>query len=463
MTKAATYVRLSAPSRGDDDPGLDQQREALALAVRERGWDHDPSLAFHDADISSRSGASRPGLTELKALITSRGVDAVVVWKLDRSFRSLMDAVTFLTLCREFGVAFISISEGVDTSAPFGEVLFELFNSMAALESRSKSDRVTAWHGERAERGLPGGGGHRPFGYEDDKVTIRSDEAALIRDAADRAVQGASLRSIVKGWHDQGTITTAGKPWTTNSLRRLLISPRIAGMRERNGVVVAEGAWDAIIDRETHERLRARLLAPSSPSSGARSYLLTGIATCSLCGAKLVARPKNGRSMVCATGPNFDGCGGIRVQADPLEELVAAALVERHSSRDVAEVFGDAADADSATVVAQLHEDRKARDQLVDDRYVHRIIPTEAAYLSASNALTERIEAAERRLASRDTHVVLTPGLASRWAAADLTQRRELIDVFLESVVVSPAVRGRNTFDPARVKLTWRNLDEHAV
>ena len=164
--------------------------------------------------------------------------------------------------------------------------------------------------------------------------------------------------------------------------------------------------------------------------------------------------------MVCATGPNFDGCGGIRVQADPLEELVAAALVERHSSRDVAEAFGDAADADSATVVAQLHEDRKARDQLVDDRYVHRIIPTEAAYLSASNALTERIEAAERRLASRDTHVVLTPGLASRWASADLTQRRELIGVFLESVVVSPAVRGRNTFDPARVKLTWRNLDE---
>ena len=407
------------------------------------------SLAFHDADISSRSGASRPGLTELKALIASRGVDAVVVGKLDRSFRSLMDAVTFLALCRELGVAFISISEGVDTSAPFGEVLFELFNSMAALESRSKSDRVTAWHGERAERGLPGGGGHRPFGYEDDKVTIRPDEAALIRDAADRAVQGASLRSIVKGWQDQGTITTAGKPWTTNSLRRLLISPRIAGMRERNGAVVSEGAWDAIIDRETHERLRARLLAPRSPSSGARSYLLTGIATCSLCGAKLVARPKNGRSMVCATGPNFDGCGGIRVQADPLEELVSAALVERHSSRDVAEAFdGDAADTDSATVVAQLHEDRKARDQLVDDRYVHRIIPTEAAYLSASNALTERIEAAERRLASRDTHVVLTPGLASRWASADLTQRRELIGVFLESVVVSPAVRGRNTFDP---------------
>ena len=94
---------------------------------------------------------------------------------------------------------------------------------------------------------------------------------------------------------------------------------------------------------------------------------------------------------------------------------------------------------------------------------MHRIIPTEAAYLSASNALTERIEAAERRLASRETHVVLTPGLASRWAAADLTQRRELIGVFLESVVVSPAVRGRNTFDPSRVQLRWRNLDERSV
>ena len=233
-------------------------------------------------------------------------------------------------------------------------------------------------------------------------------------------------------------------------------------MRERNGVVVAEGAWDAIIDRETHERLRAQLLAPRTSSSGARSYLLTGIATCSLCGAKLVARPKNGRSMVCATGPNFKGCGGIRVQADPLEELVSAALLERLSSSDSTQAFRDtaAADADAAAVVAQLHADRKARDQLVEDRYVHRIIPSAAAFVSASKALTERIEAAERRLASRDTHVMLSaPGVASRWASADLTQRRELVGMFLESVVVSPAVRGRNTFDPSRVQLTWRDLD----
>ena len=398
--------------------------------------------------------------------MASRGVDAVVVWKIDRSFPNLKDAAAFVALCREHGVAFVSTAEGVDTSAPSGEVVFELFASMAALESRTKSDRITAWHGERAERGLPGGGGHRPFGYEADKVTVRPDEAALIRDAADRVVHGASLRSIVKGWHDQGITTTVGKPWTTNSLRRLLISPRIAGMRERNGVVVAEGAWDEIIDMETHERVRAQLLAPRTSSSGARSYLLTGIATCSLCGATLVARPKNGRSMVCATGPNFNGCGGIRVQADPLEELVSAALIERLSSPDVAEAFGDVASAntDTADVVAELHADRQARDQLVEDRYVHRIIPSESAYLSAHDALTERIEAAERRLASRDTHAMHSaPGVASRWASADLAQRRALIGLYLESVVVSPAVRGRNTFDPSRVQLTWRDLDERSV
>jgi DNA invertase Pin-like site-specific DNA recombinase len=147
----------------DEGTGLDRQREATARLVRERGWEL--AAEHRDADLSAWSGVTRPEFEKLRRQVEDREVDAVVVWKLDRAFRSLSEAVTFLTLCRESGVAFISASEGIDTSSPFGPVLFALFAAMAEIESTTKSDRITAWHLERAQDGKPSGGGTRPYGF----------------------------------------------------------------------------------------------------------------------------------------------------------------------------------------------------------------------------------------------------------------------------------------------------------
>src|SRR5262249_49952644 len=87
-----------------------------------------------------------------------------------------------------------------------------------------------------------------------------------------------------------------------------------------------------IISVDTSDALRYLLGAPGRMKrTYARAYLLTGgLAVCGLCGKPLVARPRGDgrRSMVCASGPGFYGCGKIRILADPLEDLISGGVLQ---------------------------------------------------------------------------------------------------------------------------------------
>src|SRR6266545_950146 len=167
--RAATYVRLSASRLGEEAPGLERQRGDVERLVRERVWEL--VEAFHDADTSAFRDVARPGFESLRRMVEEGAIGAVVVWKLDRAFRRLREAVEFLDLCQDRGVVFVSQQEGIDTSTPWGPLMFSLFASIAQMESQTRSDRTRAWHLQRAEAGMPAGGGSRPYGFNDDRVT----------------------------------------------------------------------------------------------------------------------------------------------------------------------------------------------------------------------------------------------------------------------------------------------------
>ena len=130
-------------------------------------------------------------------------------------------------------------------------------------ESKKTSERMTAVRAREAREGKPRPSGQRGFGYSLDWMTIDEAEAALIREAADRVLRGESTYAIATDWNARGVPTVNGKQWSVNVLVTIMGSPRIAGLREHHGAVVAEGTWPAIIDRATHEQLRA-VLAPSA-------------------------------------------------------------------------------------------------------------------------------------------------------------------------------------------------------
>ena len=88
-------------------------------------------------------------------------------------------------------------------------MLARILGAVARKESDDKSRRTSRKHLELAQQGRAVGG-RRPFGYDDDKITVRPAEAALIRDTLDRVLLGDTMRSICKEWNDLGRVGPLG-------------------------------------------------------------------------------------------------------------------------------------------------------------------------------------------------------------------------------------------------------------
>ena len=459
------YLRISRDPTGLK-AGVKRQREDCLALAEKRGWNVVDVLT--DNDVSAWRGKARPAYRRMLAMIATHQVDGVVVWHLDRLVRLPKELEEFFEVCQEAGVTNLaSVTGDIDLGTYDGQFMARILGAVAKKESDDKSRRIRRKAREIAEAGRVGGGGTRPFGYDDDRVTVREDERPLVVEAADRVLAGESVRGIITDWSRRGIATVTGAEWRSTTLRRMLLSPRIAGMREHQGEVLGEAEWPAIIDRETHERLRVVLTSPARlkcvPGT-ARRYLLTGFLCCGRCGAMLVARPKDDkqRAHVCAAGADFSGCGKISTLAEPIEDLVAEAIFQRLDTPALTDALhDDGNDGEQARLLAGIRADEDALTRLAADHYVERII-SRPEFISARAALESRIEDTRRALAARSRHATLVsvPSGADAarraWAERDLEWRRALVGALIEKVIVNPAVRGRNTFDSSRFDITWR-------
>jgi hypothetical protein len=246
----------------------------------------------------------------------------------------------------------------------------------------------------------------------------------------------------------------------------MLMSARISGQRSYRGEIVAQGDWEPIITADETARLRARLGDPERLTRRTvRRYLLSGgLLRCGLCDAVLVARPRvdGQRRYVCAKGPGQPGCGRMAVSAEPLEALIAEAVLYRLDTPELAAALAGAAaeDAEATATADSLAADQ---DQLTElaRAYGERQI-TFAEFLAARAPIEARIDAARRRLSrlTRTTaiadYVGASASLRAAWADLPLTRQRAIVAAVLDRAIVRPAVRGRTRFDPDRVDPVWR-------
>ena len=461
MTRAALYLRISDDRKGEAAGVKRQEKDCRALCA-ERGWE--VALVLTDNDISASTGVSRPGYARLLQAIKANEVDAVVAWDIDRLVRRPIELEEFVTLCDGAGIDQLATVHGVvNLGTGDGLLVARIKGAVAAEEVRKLRERIRRKHLELAEQGKPSGGGTRKFGYELGREAVRPDEADAIREAVGRVLAGESVRSICVDWNERGLRTVTGARWTHSVLQRVLTAPSTAGLRNLRGTV-ARGTWPAIIGEDEHRRLQAILLDPERrrwKGNGARRYLLTGFAYCSLCEARLVARPRGDkrRCYVCATGPGFHGCGKIRVLAEPLEADVVARLFAAVDAAELAQgIEGQHVESEEAQLLAEVAEAEATLEQLARDHYADAIIGR-SEYLAAREAVEGRAVLARRklmRLAAATTVPVVDADFVSRWGDLALEQQRAAIDAWVERVTVGPAVRGRNFYDADRVEVRWR-------
>lgn len=457
--RTIVYARLSRLTDQNELNIGDQIARCREYATA-RGWvivDEiiDAGVSAYDRDQLD----DRPGFGQLLETVRAGQVDVVLAWRPDRLWRDPVEAAVFLRAAARSGVRSVAtVVEGErDPANPGDELVTSIVAAVGRYESSAKSARLKAKARQLAELGKNGGGGTRPFGFEPDRVTIRADEADAIRRAAVVFVSTRNTHAAIRSIERSGfPISVTGKPWRPGTVSRILTSPRNAGLREHRGVIVGRAVWPAILDEALWRQVCDIYADPDRNLRVlSRSYLLTGgLACCGLCGGRLHARPRSGgdRCYVCPTGAAFDGCGKIRRLADPVEREVRDRVLAAISTARLSSPTTP----DPGPLLADLAavEDRLA--QLARDHYVDGII-ARAEYFAARTPLTSRVEHLRAEIGGQAT----TPrvdlvDLANRWEDLEVAEQRSVISAFVDKVIIHPAVRGLNRFDPTKIELIWR-------
>jgi DNA invertase Pin-like site-specific DNA recombinase len=513
--RAAIYCRLSR--RGGRS--VERQEQDGRRIAAERGWE--VAAVYRETASASEYGkrgyrdkgtGPRRRWRALLAAVERGEYDALILWMEDRSSRDTLDAAAFVKACQANGLTRIVLpSHDYDLSDREQAHRFVGEVHAAELEVIKVSKRIRRARQQEAEEGLPVPGGKRGFGdpggrrvrdpekSDDDPDKWLRDERGrwlrtgtipdeqlhaereLIRQAARRLRAGDSLRGIVTDWNARRIPAAGGERWTTRSLKRLLLQPRLAGLRNYNGTLIELRDMDAILDRERWQEVVAILTDPARSESarsplvtgkgGVARHLLAGMVFCGVCGAKLrVTKHVGLRVYRCP--PRADGghrC--VQRDADRLERLIERTLFKAVESPKWGELAAERPGQEDPS--RELYE-RLARDQALLDRADDAVTVAElegdrrkvnslARVRADIEARMERTRAAINR--RTDTRVVaeVPRNLREVWPGLSLDRKRAILATVLrlpadagKGIVVHPQGTGRHVFDPATIKADWR-------
>ncbi len=294
VKRAVIYTRVSRDDTGEGKSNARQREDCEKLADLRR-WK--VVAVEEDVSISAYGKKKRPAWERVLGMVEAREVDVVIAWHFDRMTRNMIELEELILLADKHDVGVATVSGDIDLTNDMGRMVARILAAVARAEVERKGARQRRANKQRAAEGKPWQSGWRAFGFEKDGKQV-PEEAALIRESADRVLAGESLRSIVRHWKALGISTPRSargvEGWTHNGVRSILLNPRNAGLATYQGEVIGKGDWEPIFSEETHILLVARLTDPSRLSrldsrGRTASNLLTGIATCGVCGGTVDA------------------------------------------------------------------------------------------------------------------------------------------------------------------------------
>ena len=246
------YIRVSTDRQAKEGDSLEEQESELKKYCDYRGF------RIHNILIEkgkSGGNTNRPEYQKLIKDIEAKKIDAVVVKKLDRLSRSLLDFEQLMTTMQEHDVEFVSLKENFDTTTAMGKAMLRVALVFAQLEREQTSERITDVMGYRASIGLHNGG-RTPFGYlclNKELVPFKK-EQQIVEIIFQKFLETKSVASVAEALQATHSATRKGALWTDSQLRRILQNPIYKGSlrwhdKTYPGLhqpLVAESLWEKV-------------------------------------------------------------------------------------------------------------------------------------------------------------------------------------------------------------------------
>ena len=289
----ALYPRVSTLEQARDGYSINEQIDRMKMYCEAKGWK--VHKIYTDAGYSG-ADTDRPGLQELIKDAEAKRFNAVLVYKLDRLSRSQKDTLTLIEdVFLPNGVDFISMTENLDTSTPFGRAMVGILSVFAQLEREQIKERMEVGKMGRAKDGRWCGSPCVPIGYDlvDGELKINEYEAMQIQELFRLFNLRISQRRVSKMLNFKGYTTKNGGSWEgKHYLRPILENKHYIGMVSYKDEWY-DGIHDAIIDKETFDKAQ-QILAERDAETNARepkiNSVIAGLVHCGQCGNKYFHR-----------------------------------------------------------------------------------------------------------------------------------------------------------------------------
>jgi site-specific DNA recombinase len=459
-SRCAVYTRKSTEEGLEQEFNtLDAQRESAEAFIRSQAGEGWTCLADRYDDGGFTGGnMDRPALKRLMADVEAGRIDCVIVYKVDRLSRSLLDFARIMETFEKRQVSFVSVTQQINSATSMGRLMLNVLLSFAQFEreiiGERTRDKIAA-----ARRKGKWAGGHPLLGYDVDpqrfKLAVNEDEAARVRAIFDLYLEHEGLVQVAqeldrRGWVNKRWTTRkgrerGGKPFTKTSLHKLLTNVTYIG-KVRYKTEIHNGEQPGLVDPAVWQRVQA-LLARNGRSGGSLvrnqfGALLKGLLRCVPCGCAMTPAhttrkgSKRYRYYVCTNAQKrgWDCCPSKSIPAGEIERFVVEQI--RCIGKDpalAAETF-KAARAQTDVRAAELEFERRGldRERVRWDAEVHQVLQHAAAVgqggspdLSRLADLQERIRLGEQRTAEIKQEILALGG-----AAIDETEVALALSVF---------------------------------
>jgi site-specific DNA recombinase len=305
LVRCAVYTRKSTEERTEQEfTSLQAQREAAEAYIKSQaseGWICLPE--HYDDGGFSGGNMDRPALARLLADIEAGKIDAVVVYKLDRFSRSLLDFAQMMVTFERRQVAFVSVTQQFNTATSMGRLILNVLLSFAQFEreiiSERTRDKIAA-----ARRKGKWSGGHPLLGYDVDphtrKLLVNEEEAVRVRTIFQLYLEHQTLMPVLaelerRGWRNKRWLTRkgqarGGRPFTKPRLYELLRNVVYVG-QVRYKQEVHQGEHAAIVDPVLWQQVQGLLSAHGGGTARggpcSSTALLGGLLRCQPCGCAM--------------------------------------------------------------------------------------------------------------------------------------------------------------------------------
>lgn len=490
--RVGQYLRVSVDRHGNkrstDEQGADNDRD-----IAEQGWH--TTRVYEDVDRSASRYATkvRDDFAAVLRDIPLDVWDVLDLWESSRGSRKVSEWVVLLELLEKHR-KLVRVTTHHRTYDPRNHrdrrtLLEDAVDS--EYESGKTSDRILRTVAASAVEGRPHGmiayGYAREYDVTSGKARYRRQipdpvTAPVVREIVARILRGDPLRAIADDLTRRGIPTPLqhrarrlGKPvpeaaWSRATIRTLMGSPTMAGSRVHQGQVIGEGKWEPLVSAADFALVQLRMQTrtlQANPGSGVR-HLLSGVAECGVCGAKLRREMNNGvPSYVCAGKPPQQGQPRpsrkhVTRAQEGLDAMVTRYVVGHLADPGLIEAMAmrQARDVEEVAIAAGELADLRARlAQLEESVAAGGITP--AAFGRIEARMLEQIAAVQARLSGSGglPAAVLElagPQAEAKWAELEgnVAVQRLVVRAMVRVVVHRSTVRGRHRFDTSTIEIS---------